>query len=65
MKLFRRCADELFSAGAERIILGCTELSLIRRDAHLIPRRSYVDSMEVLAKSTILACGKEPIGFDF
>ena len=65
MKLFRRCADELFSAGAERIILGCTELSLIRRDAHLIPRRSYVESMEVLAKSTILACGKEPIGFDF
>lgn len=65
MRRFRACAKELFDLGAERIILGCTELSLIKREEHLSPHRAFLDSMEVLAKATILACGKEPIGFDF
>ena len=65
MRRFRACAKELFDLGAERIILGCTELSLIKREEHLSPHRAFLDSMEVLAKATVLACGKEPIGFDF
>ena len=50
------------SAGCGRIILGCTELSLIKRDEHL--DSFYIDSMEVLAKHAILAFGKTPIGFE-
>ena len=49
-------------AGCERLILGCTELSLIKRDCSL-DDRIYIDSTEVLALRTILQCGKSPIGF--
>lgn len=59
---FLRVADDLFSRGCERIILGCTELSLLKKNYLTDPR--FVDSMEVLALSAIRACGKEPIGFD-
>ena len=52
----------LRSAGCGRIILGCTEQSLIKRDEHL--DSFYIDSMEVLAKHAILAFGKTPIGFE-
>ena len=47
---------------AIRAILGCTELSLIKRDEGL--GAFYLDSMEVLARNAILAFGKTPIGFD-
>ena len=48
--------------GAGYFILGCTELSLIKRDEGL--GAFYLDSMEVLARNAILAFGKTPIGFD-
>lgn len=63
MARFGAAADELRAAGCTRIILGCTELSLIKRDEHL--DASFIDSMEVLARSAILAFGKTPVGFDF
>lgn len=59
---FRAVADELFSRGCERVILGCTELSLLKRNHFSDPR--FIDSMEVLALSAICRCGKEPVGFD-
>lgn len=62
MEKFNAVAESLFNKGAERIILGCTELSLIKRNEGLDSR--FVDSLEVLAKRAIEACGKEPIGFD-
>ncbi len=62
MEKFMICADSLFALGAEKIILGCTELSLIKRNERLDGR--FVDSLEVLAKRAIEACGKECIGFD-
>lgn len=62
MDKFMRAAQFLFDKGAERIILGCTELSLIKRNEKLDSR--FVDSLEVLAKRAIEACGKECIGFD-
>ena len=47
--------------GAECLVLGCTELSLIKQNLPLdLP---VVDSLEVLAFQTILACQKKPIGF--
>ena len=48
--------------GCDGAILGCTELSLIKRDEGL--GAFYLDSMEVLARNAILAFGKTPIGFD-
>lgn len=61
MRLFNLAADELFSAGCSHIILGCTELSLLKKDGRLDTR--FVDSMEVLAEAAITACGKTPVGF--
>lgn len=57
-----RIAAPLRRAGCERLILGCTELSLIKRDGGL-DERLYIDSTEVLALRTILRFGKTPIGF--
>ena len=61
MKLFMEIADELRAAGCENAVLGCTELSLIKRDEGL--DGFFIDSTEVLAEETLLACGKTPIGF--
>lgn len=61
MKIFMEIAAELRTAGCEKAVLGCTELSLIKRDAGLDD--FFIDSTEVLAEETLLACGKTPIGF--
>ncbi len=62
MRKFERVRDHMISRGAERLVLGCTELSLIKRDNDL--GDLFVDSLEVLACRTIALCGKEPVGFD-
>lgn len=54
-------ADTLFSQGCERVILACTELSLLKRNHLRDPR--FIDSMEVLALAAIRRGGKEPVGF--
>lgn len=48
---------ELWNHGAQAIILGCTELSLIKRDLSI--GTGFLDVMEVLAQKAITACGKE------
>ncbi len=60
---FLAVSERLRDAGADALILGCTELSLIKRD-HVLPPY-YIDSLDVLAARVITACGKTPIGFDF
>ena len=62
MKLFTAAANQLFEAGCDVILLGCTELSLLKKTGLLDHR--YIDSMEVLAKAAIVACGKTPKGFE-
>ena len=59
---FLRVANSLIDRGAERIVLGCTELSLLNRETHYDPA-VFIDSLEVLAYRTILACNKKPVGF--
>jgi aspartate racemase len=59
---FLRVADSLTSHGCERIILGCTELSLLKKNCRLGKR--FIDSLEVLALRAICECGALPIGFD-
>lgn len=57
MERFCRVTEELRSRGAEVIILGCTELSIIKRDAPI--GAGFIDTLEVLAKESILRCGGE------
>lgn len=59
---FLRVADSLSARGCERLVLGCTELSLLKAQGLCDAR--FIDSLDVLAYRTILSCGKEPVGFD-
>ena len=45
---------ELRDKGAEVIVLGCTELSLIRRDFAI--GTGFLDAMEVLAQKSVMLC---------
>lgn len=56
MDMFHTVSDALRLSGADAVILGCTELSIIKRD-HAIGS-GYLDALEVLARAAILACGK-------
>ena len=59
---FTALCEALYQKGCQRVILGCTELSLIKK-AHPLP--SYVtDSLEVLCISALKKCNKTPTGFD-
>jgi len=52
---FQRVSEELYGAGCDCIILGCTELSLIKKSVGL--GAGYLDALEVLAKRAVQACG--------
>ena len=52
---FGYASSELRSLGAQAIILGCTELSLIKRDCPI--GAGYLDAMEVLAQTCVIRCG--------
>ena len=55
MEKFEQVEAELHENGAEIIILGCTELSMISRDEKI--GHGYLDAMEVLARAAVLQCG--------
>lgn len=55
MEDFDNVEDELRDKGADVIILGCTELSLIHRNYPI--GKGFLDAMEVLARKSILLCG--------
>jgi len=55
MDRFHAVAEELRSKGAQVIILGCTELSLVKGEYPIGP--GYLDCMEVLARQAVLRCG--------
>ena len=55
-------ADSLTAHGCERIILGCTELSLIKKKYRLGTR--FIDSLEVLTVRALTECGAAPRDFD-
>jgi aspartate racemase len=54
MDKFFYISDELRKNGAEVIILGCTELSLIKRNYSI--GAGYLDAMEVLARKSVISC---------
>lgn len=53
---FIRVGEELFAAGAQVNLLGCTELSLLKRD-YVLPA-GYLDVLDVLAKCAVQECGR-------
>lgn len=55
MDKFYAVSKELFNHGAEVILLGCTELSMIKRDFAI--GSGYLDVTEVLAKCCVEKCG--------
>ena len=61
MAAFESVVNSLRARGCEKIVLGCTELSLLKKEG--LDEDLFVDSLDVLAYRTILACGKTPIGF--
>lgn len=57
MQAFFGVSQQLRRRGAQVIILGCTELSLIKRDYAIGP--GCLDVLEVLAQRSITLCQKE------
>lgn len=55
MDKFDYASRELWRSGAQAIILGCTELSLVKRDYPI--GAGYIDAMEVLAQRCVIECG--------
>lgn len=53
---FKSVTGELRLQGCDRVILGCTELSVLKKEYSL--GSTYVDALEVLATRAIEACGK-------
>jgi len=58
---FYAIAEHLIQKGCDKLILGCTELSVINREIGGDPM--FIDSMEVLAHCAITLCGHETVGF--
>lgn len=57
LQLFQQVCRELRKQGAEAVVLGCTELSLLKKQYAL--GDGVIDALEVLAKESVLACGKQ------
>lgn len=56
MDAFFAVKNELFDMGAEVVLLGCTELSVIKRDHNVGSK--VLDVMEVLARATVSTCAR-------
>ncbi len=56
MELLNRVSAELERGGAQAVILGCTELSVIKRDNRLGPE--YIDALDALARRAVLECAR-------
>ncbi len=49
--------ETLLARGAQVAVLGCTELSVVADEANLLADRRYVDSLDVLARRTVVRAG--------
>lgn len=59
MVVLRGVVDRLVAAGAQVVVLGCTELSVVADDEGLLADPLFVDSLDVLARATIRRAGHE------
>lgn len=56
LKLFEAVKQQLRSKGAQVVVLGCTELSMLKKENLL--GSGILDALEVLAQESLIACGK-------
>lgn len=56
MSEFNSVKNQLLEAGAEVVILGCTELSIVKRDNDVGPK--VIDIIDVLAADCVKKCAK-------
>lgn len=56
MERFLAASEEMRRAGAEVIILGCTELSVVRENCHI--GGGYLDAMQLMAGCAVETCGR-------
>lgn len=54
---FNQVIAEFLKQGCDKVILGCTELSVLKKEYDLDD--FYVDALEVLCEKAIEACGKK------
>lgn len=57
LPLFQGVVDRLREQGAQVVVLGCTELSIVAADFDLLTDPTLVDSLDVLARRTIERAG--------
>ena len=57
LALFESVKEQLRSSGAQVVVLGCTELSMLKKEFPL--GDGILDALEVLAQESVLACGKQ------
>lgn len=55
--LFESVKEQLRSKGAQVVVLGCTELSMLKKEFSL--GDGILDALEVLAQESVTACGKQ------
>lgn len=55
MNRFNRVSKQLFDQGAKVILLGCTELSMAKKNHGI--GQGFLDVLEVLARKAVLTCG--------
>lgn len=56
LKRFFAASEELRREGAEVVILGCTELSVVRENYRI--GGGYLDAMQLMAKCAVESCGR-------
>ena len=57
---FTKILTDMKEDGCDAVVLGCTELSVINKDFEIGKNRTdIIDSMEVLARESIILCGKK------
>jgi len=62
IEAFRAVVAGLLARGAELVLLGCTELSVVAEDEGLLGDPLFVDSLDVLARRTIERAGGQVRG---
>lgn len=58
MRKFSNIVRHMTEKGCDCVILGCTELSILKNDNNL-DNHFYIDSLELLARKAIVFCGKK------
>lgn len=61
MERFAAVSEELREQGAEVIILGCTELSVLHKNHEI--GAGYLDAMQLMAKCAVESCGRLKIEY--